>query len=170
MLVGFWCIRHFWLHFSLSGNFFHEIDRIVVHACNRKHNSQYSHEAFLIKNLTFWTSERPESTPCWWWFSALSLCPRSFPLLSHPCLPIGTSKNVANVHIIATAGLLGRLQWCLRCNYNDILMFPTPCWWDFDISDIILAPFFTFQTIFLWFSGCAPRSGGKHNSEYSHKA
>ena len=60
---------------------------------------------------------------------------RSFPILSHPCLPIGTSKNVANVYIIATSDLLVRLQWCIRhdlmtswCfqhHVGGILMYPT---------------------------------------------
>ena len=52
MLVGFWCIRHFLTPLFALRHFFHEIYRIVVHACNRKHNSQYSHEAFLIKSRT----------------------------------------------------------------------------------------------------------------------
>ena len=73
--------------------------------------------------------------------------------------------------IIATGGLLGRLQWCIRHDFDDILMFPTTFWWYFDVSDIILVPFFTFQQLFSWiFWNCAPRSGRKHNSEYSYKA
>ena len=37
---------------------------------HRKHNSEYSHKAFLIEHITFWTSKRPESSPCW--------CPHPF--------------------------------------------------------------------------------------------
>ena len=74
---------------------------------------------------------------------------RSFPLLSHPCLPIGTSKNVVNVYIIATSGLLVRLQWCIRHDFDDILMFPTPCWWDFDVSDIFDSIFRSPATFFM---------------------
>ena len=70
---------------------------------------------------------------------------RSFPLLSPPCLPSWTSKNVAFVCIIATGGFLGRLYWYIRHNFDAIFTYPTPCWWYFGVSDIILAPFFTFR-------------------------
>ena len=96
---------------------------------------------------------------------------RSFPLLSPPCLPSWTSKNVANMCVIATGGLHGRLQWCIRHDFDDILMFPTPFWWYFDVSDIILVPFFTFrQLFFMIFLKIASRRRGKHIFKYRHKA
>ena len=74
MLVGFWCIRHFLtplfaLRQLFSWNFWNCAPRL-----HRKHYSQYSHKAFLIKNISLWTSKRPELILFWWWFSALSLC------------------------------------------------------------------------------------------------
>ena len=85
ILITSWCFQHhvgailmyptlFWLHFSLSGNLFSWIFWNCAPRLCRKHNSEYSHKAFLIKHLPFWISKRPELTPCWWWCSALSLC------------------------------------------------------------------------------------------------
>ena len=51
----------------------------------------------------------------------------SFPLLSPPCLPSWTSKDLANMCIIATGGLLERLQPCIRHRFDDIFMYATPC-------------------------------------------
>ena len=96
---------------------------------------------------------------------------RSFPLLSHPCLPIGTSKNVVNVYIIATSGLLVRLQWCIRHDFDDILMFPTPCWWDFDVSDIFWLHFSLSGNFFHEIDRIVVHAcNRKHNSQYSHEA
>ena len=66
---------------------------------------------------------------------------RSFPLLSPPCLPSWTSKNVANMCIIATSGLLERLQPCIRHHFNDILMCPTSFWRYFGVSNVIFYRF-----------------------------
>ena len=52
---------------------------------------------------------------------------RSFPLLSPPCLPCWTSKSIANEYIITTGGFLERLYKCIRHNFDEISMYPTPC-------------------------------------------
>ena len=50
-------------------------------------------------------------------------------------------------------------------------MYPTPSWWYFDVSDIILVPFFTSRHNFSWtFWNRTPRCSRKHNSKYRHKA
>ena len=85
ILMTSWCFQHhvggilmyptsFWFNFPLSNPFFSWILWNCAPRWSRKHNSEYSHKAFLIKNINFWTSQRPKSSPFWCWFSALSLC------------------------------------------------------------------------------------------------
>ena len=69
---------------------------------------------------------------------------RSVALLYAPCPPSWTSKILANMYIIATGGFLGRLEPCIRYHFDDIFMYATFCWCHFDVSDMILTPFFRF--------------------------
>ena len=57
-------------------------------------------------------------------------------------------KNATKVCIIATGGLLGRLWKCIRHNFDDILMYPTPFWRYFDASNMILKAFSIFSPLF----------------------
>ena len=135
-----------------SPAFFHEIYRIVVHACNRQEvddpilsmkqsnplnpsNKPSKEKVYfplpnrsgLLGCVVAWNDRPPTLQQLRFpappghriyiskFFKLTkALEGRSFPLLSHPCLPIGTSKNIVNVYIIATSGLLVRLQWCIR--------------------------------------------------------
>ena len=137
----------FWLHFSLSGQFFSWNVWKCAPRLHRKHNSEYNHKSCLIKILFF----RHRNCPNWAYvgddFRPYRSVVRPFPLLSPPSHPSCTSKNVANMCTIATGGLLGRLQWCIRHHFDDILIYPTIFWWYFDVSDIILAPCFTFRQL-----------------------
>ena len=138
----------FRLHFSssdhlLSWNFWKCAPR-----SNRKHDSKYSHKTSLIDSLTFWISKRPKSSPCWWWFSALSLC---CSLLS-PFIPSMPPK----------LDLKKRRKYVYYCYrwppWATSMVYPTSFWWHLDVSntisvvfwclDIILAPFFTFRQFF----------------------
>ena len=94
----------------------------------RKHNSEYSHKAFLIEHITFWTSKRPESSPCWWWFSALSFC---CSLLS-PSIPSMPPK----------LDLKKRQKYMYYCYrrppWATSMVYPTSFWWHLDVSNTIL--------------------------------
>ena len=150
MLVVFWCIRHDFgsiFHFPIT---FSWILWSCAPRCSRKHNSEYSHKAFLIKSIRFWTSKRPELTPFWWWFSALSLC---CSLLS-PFIPSMPPK----------LDLKKRRKYVYYCcrwpPWATSMVYPTWFWWHLDVSNTMLVgfwcirhfltPLFALRQLFSW--------------------
>ena len=129
----------FRLQFSLSGHFFHEFSENVLpaHIGSAILNIDTKH----FQSPLFGPRSDPNRTHFSYDFQPYRSVARSFPLLSPPCLSSWTSKNLAFVCILATGGFLGRLYWYIRLNFDAIFMYPTPSWWYFDVSDIILSPF-----------------------------
>ena len=128
----------YWLHFSLSDHFFPWIFWKCAPRLHRKHNSEYSHKASLIKNLTFWTSKRPELTPFWWWFSALSLC---CSLLSPfiPSMPPKLDLKKRRKYV----------YYCYRCPpCPTSMVYPTSFWWHLNVSNTILVVFWCIPHYF----------------------
>ena len=82
----------------------------------------------FVVSWIFWKCARP-------YRSAV----HSFPFFSPPCRPGWPLRKVAYMYSIAIGGLLGRLQWRIRHYFDDILMYPTPFWPHFNVSDGILA-------------------------------
>ena len=125
----------FRLHFSLSDQLFSWIFWKCTPRCCRKHNSKYRQKAFLIKNITFWTSKRPKSSPFWWWFSALSLCCS----LLCPFIPSMSPKlNLEKRRI--------RVYYCCRwLPWPTLMIYPTSFWRHLHVSNPILVVFWCIR-------------------------
>ena len=159
-----WCIQHsfddisvyptpFWWYFDVSDMiwvsfftfrpFFSWIFFKYHRRLHRNHNSEYSHKAFLIKNITFSTSKKLGSD--------------HFSRLWHTRGPLDPSKSSSKTNIFSTFSLFGPTKPA---------HIPFTCAiYGFSAS------FFTFRLLFSWFFWkCHPRLHRKHNSEYSHKA
>ena len=138
----------FWLHFSLSGHFFSWNFWKCAPRLHGKHNSEYSHKADLIKNLAFWTSKRPKSSPFWWRCSALSLC------CSPPSLFIPPMPPKLNLKKPRT-----RVYYCYRwLAWTTWTMYPTSFWWHLHVCDTMLVTFWRirhdFNRIFYILATC----------------
>ena len=149
------CIRdryiHHTCHLTSFGSIFH-FPTTLFHDCSVNVLPAHTGSTILKIGLThFWRNISlfgPRNNPnraCFGHvFQPYRSAVQSFPLLSAPCPPSWTSKNVANMCISATGGFLGRLEPCIRHHFDDIFMYATLCWWHFDISDMILTALFTF--------------------------
>ena len=105
---------------------------------HRKHNSEYSHKAFSIKSITFGTSKRPKQSPCWWWFSALSLC-CSFLSPFIPSMPPKLDLTNPCKYV----------YYCYRwLPWATSMVYPTSYWWHLDVPITILPIFWPMQPRF----------------------
>ena len=142
----------FQLHFSLSGNFFTRFLWKCAPRCSRKHNSEYRHEAFLMKILPSSTSKRPKLSLCWSCFSALSLCrslfspfirsmphklhlkkPRKYVYYCYRWLPWPTlmmHPTLFSWHLDASAPTFV-IFWCIWHDLGNIFHFSVTCFHDF---------------------------------------
>ena len=126
-----------WLSCSLSDHFFHGCSGKVlpVPVGSRIRNLETKH---FISNISLFRHRNgSRTTHLNYEFRPYRFAVGSFPFLSPPCLPSWTSKNLANMCIIATGGLLERLQKCMCRDFDGILMFPPPFWGCFCLSHII---------------------------------
>ena len=115
--------------------------------------------AFFLRKISIFQRRSGQTWACFGHvFQPYRSAVQSFPFLSAPCPPSWTSKILANMCIIATGGFLGRLEPCIRHDFDDIFMYATLCWWHFDISDMILNAFFTFwhHVFIIFLKMCSP--------------
>ena len=88
-----------------------------------------------MKNLTLWTSKPPKSSPCWWWFSTLSLC---CSLLS-PFIPSMPPK-------LDFKNPRKYVYYCYRwLPWTTWPMYPTSFWWHLHVCDTMLVTFWRIR-------------------------